>query len=63
MHPGVGRVSGPHLGGVVAAVDVEDDLEGRLPNQQLIAEHPQTPQIDLLIICLPFHHLRGQVVQ
>ncbi|XP_063250209.1 THUMP domain-containing protein 2 isoform X4 [Prinia subflava] len=37
-------------------------LEGRVPSQQLVAQHPQAPQVHLLLVAAVLHHLGGQVI-
>ena len=38
-------------------------LEGRLPDEELVAEHAEAPQVHLLVVHLTLDHLRRQVVQ
>ena len=38
-------------------------LEGRLADQELVAEHTQRPQVHLLVVGRALDHLRRQVVQ
>jgi len=38
-------------------------LEGRLPYEELVREHPEGPQVDLLVVHVPLDHLGRKVVQ
>jgi len=38
-------------------------LERRCPIQELIGQHTKSPMVHTLVVCLPFEHLRGKVVQ
>ena len=38
-------------------------LERRVPDQELEAKDPECPQVNLLVVVLPFDHLRRQVVE
>ena len=52
-----------HLGDAPVGLSVGGALEGGVPHQQLIAEHPQTPQVHLLVVGPTLHHLGGEVIQ
>lgn len=38
-------------------------LERWLANEELVAEHTEAPQVDLLVVHLTLDHLRGQVIE
>lgn len=40
-----------------------DIIEGYFPSQQLIGQHPQTPQIHTPVILLPLEYLRSHVIK
>ena len=48
---------------VIGLFFVSFGLEWRLASSQLVAEHPQAPNICLLVVELPRHYLRRHVVQ
>lgn len=38
-------------------------LKWRCTHQELITKHAQTPQIHILVMLLPLHHLRWQIIK
>lgn len=57
------RVWPSHLEDASVGLIVGVALKGRISHQQLVAEHPNAPQIHLLIVCSPLDHFWGQIVQ
>ena len=51
------------FGDATVGLVVTFSFEGRLAAEKLVAEHAETPQIDLLVVQLALDHLRRQVVQ
>ena len=51
------------LGDAAVRVIVRLGLERRFADEELVAEHAHTPQVDLLIVKLSFNHLWWKVVE
>ena len=59
----VGREAQVDLGYPPIRLAVTFSLEGRLANEEFVAQHAETPQINFLVVHLAFNHLRGQIVE
>eukprot|EP00960_Hanusia_phi_P066175 766331-Hanusia_phi.AAC.4 len=57
-----GRILEVDLGDALVRLAVALRLEGRRADQQLVAQDPQRPDVHCLVVRLPLHHLRRQVV-